>query len=474
MVNLSAEFVEKLRAIFEPNDILTGPDAEPYGTDRWFAACAPSVVVFARNTSQVSRLLALCNANGVPVTARGAGTGYAGGCVPVLGGVLLSLERMNRIKEISAEDFVTVVEPGVITSHLQEAVREQGLFYPPDPASIRECSLGGNIATNAGGPHCLKYGVTRNYVLGLEVVLMDGRVLRLGGRTHKNKTGFDLAGLFVGSEGLLGVITEATLKLLPKPPARAALSAGFRNIRTAAAAVARIFASGFLPSALEIADAFTLDAARRHQPNLEVPPGDAHLLVELDGQPSSVERELVALENILLAAGATRVDATRDHVGCEKFWEIRRGFSDSLKATGLRKLNEDIVVPRGRLVEIIEFAAVLQKESGFPIACFGHAGDGNIHVNVMVGNWGERSVSARAEATLDKLFAKVIELDGAITGEHGVGLAKMRWWPKALGKEERALHQVLKRALDPQGLLNPGKFCDAGAAQTEPSDSSPG
>ena len=239
------------------------PTRRAHGGDKWFAAHDPDAVVFAETTGQVSRLLRFATEHKIPVTARGAGYGYVGGCVPVRGGISLSLARMNRIKEINFADAIAIVEPGVITADLKAAVRAQKLFYPPDPASMKDCSIGGNVATNAGGPRCLKYGVTRNYVIGLEVVLANGDVLRTGGRVHKNKTGFDLIGLFVGSEGMLGVVTEITVRLLPLPPARATLSASFATMSEAAAAVQAIFAAGFLPSSLEIADQFTLEAARQ-------------------------------------------------------------------------------------------------------------------------------------------------------------------------------------------------------------------
>src|SRR5437867_4698798 len=251
--------------------------------DKWFAAEAPEAVVFARSTSDISKLLKFASQKKIPVTARGAGFGYVGGCVPAKGGIVLSLMRMNRIKEIHFADAIAVVEPGVITAELKAAARAERLFYPPDPASMKECTIGGNIATNAGGPRCLKYGVTRNYVTGLEVVLASGEILRTGGRVHKNKTGFDLIGLFVGSEGMLGVVTEITLRLLPLPPARGTLSAAFATAGQAAEAVQAIFAAGFLPSSLEIADHFTLEAARRDLGKMLVPEGNAHLLVDVDG-----------------------------------------------------------------------------------------------------------------------------------------------------------------------------------------------
>ncbi len=429
--------------------------------DKWFASHAPEAVVFARSTEDVSRLLRFCSEWGLPVTARGAGYGYVGGCVPMRGGVALSLARMNRVLELNERDFVAVVQPGVITGDLQAAARARGLFYPPDPASLKNSTLGGNIATNAGGPRCLKYGVTRHYVLGLEAVLATGEVVRCGGRTHKNKTGFDLVGLFVGSEGLLGVVTEATLRLLPHPPARAAISCGFADMTAAAAAVQAVFAAGWLPAALEIADRFTLEAARGFLGVDRVPPGDAHLLVELDGREASLREEVIDLRDLLVGAGAITPQTALGDAGCEALWELRRKFSESLKSTGLVKLNEDIVVPRGRLVDLIAFGAELQRRHGIPVACFGHAGDGNIHVNLMVADHDQPAVRARADLALDELFTQVIAWGGAITGEHGVGLAKRRWWPRAVSAENQALHRRLKAALDPRGVLNPGKFLDA-------------
>jgi glycolate oxidase len=365
---------------------------------------------------------------------------------------------MKRILEINDRDFVAVVDPGVITGDLQVAARAKNLFYPPDPASLKDCSIGGNIATNAGGPRCLKYGVTRHYILGLTVVLPDGTIVPCGGRTHKNKTGFDLVGLFTGSEGLLGIVTQATLRLLPLPPARAALSAGFVSIEAAAKAIQAIFAAGFLPAALEIADTFTLDAARAYNPKAKFPPGKAQVIMEVDGQPASVRSEAASLEKLLKKSGALGIQKATSEKACEALWSLRRVYSQSLKATGLKKLNEDIVVPRGRLVDLMKFAARLQKKSGFPIACFGHAGDGNIHVNIMVANPDDPVVQKKSHAALDELFSQVLAWNGAITGEHGIGLAKMPWWNQAVSKETRHLHRLIKEALDPKRLLNPGKF----------------
>ena len=418
----------------------------------------PDIVVFAQSTDDVSAVMAFAHRHHLAVTPRGAGVGYVGGCVPINGGIVLSTMRMNRILGIHPDDGVAIVQPGVITHTLQEAARQVGWEYPPDPASLKECSIGGNIATNAGGPRCLKYGVTRAYVLGLEVVLADGRIVRTGGRLHKNKTGFDLIGLFTGSEGLLGIITEATLRLIPRPASRGMLAAIFPDIAHAAAAVQAILNAGHLPSALEITDAFTLEAARRRLGCDVFPPGDSYLIVEIDGRPAALCSELEELHTLLRSLGATSIDPARDEASCERIWNLRREFSYALRDTGLTKLNEDIVVPRSKLVELVDFARSLEAQTGISIACFGHAGDGNIHTNLMVGNWDDPAVREGAHAALNLLFAWVLAHGGAITGEHGVGLAKKPWIAAALGEVAIDLHRSLKCVLDPRNILNPGKF----------------
>jgi len=454
------ELASKVREFLDSE--IVADDAETlaaHSGDKWFATHEPDVVVFARSTTDVSKLLQFASHEKIPVTARGGGFGYVGGCVPARGGIALSLARMKRIKEISFGDAIAIVEPGVITADLKAAARAQNLFYPPDPASMKDCTIGGNVATNAGGPRCLKYGVTRNYVIGLEVVLANGEVLRTGGRVHKNKTGFDLIGLFVGSEGMLGVVTEITLRLLPLPPARATLSAAFTTAAQAAEAVQAIFTAGFLPSSLEIADHLTLQAARRDLGRMIVPPGNTHLLVDLDGQEESVRSEAAAIRELLEKRKANALEVATGEADCEKLWALRRQFSNSLRATGLTKLNEDVVVPRSRLVDLIELAETLQAKHGFPIACFGHAGDGNIHVNIMADRYNrDPAVREKVEQALDDLFAQVLAWGGVITGEHGIGLAKKRWWPQASSETVRNLHHQLKQTLDPDGVLNPGKF----------------
>ncbi len=448
----------QLKRSLPPGEVSLDPAVlAAHAGDQWFAAHKPEAVALPRSTRSVSTVLRFAHRHRLPVTPRGAGQGYVGGCVPVRGGLVLSLARMNRIKEINAADFVAVVQPGVITAELQSAVEKKGLYYPPDPASRAESFIGGNIATNAGGPRCLKYGVTRDYVLGLEAVLANGAVVRVGGRTHKNKTGFDFTRLLVGSEGLLGVVTEATLKLLPLPPFRACLAVGFATLRDALRALQGILAAGFLPAALEIADAFTLAAAYQRTKSARLQGCKAHLIVELDGQEQSVRSELRAVERLVRQCHPRFVERAVGSGPCEELWQIRREFSFALRDTGLTKLNQDIVVPRGRLEDLFRFTAQLQQKHRLPIAAFGHAGDGNIHVNVMV-DYQAPGAARRAEAALDELFRQVLDWQGAISGEHGIGLAKKRWWPLALSREVRQLHRAVKQALDPRGILNPGKF----------------
>lgn len=455
---MTPRVLRTLRQLLSSDELSVDPEVlKEHSKDKWFASHMPEAVAFPKSTESVSRLLAYANRRRIPVTARGAGHGYVGGCVPAKGGLVLSLAKMDRIREINPQDFVAVVQPGVVTEKLQAAVEKLGLYYPPDPASRGESFIGGNIATNAGGPRCLKYGVTRDYVLGLEAVLANGDIVRVGGRTHKNRTGFDFSRLLTGSEGMLAVITEATLKLIPLPPGRACLAVGFSAMKEAIGALHAIFKAGFLPSALEVADAFTLAAAFKRTKSPRLRGCRAHLIVEIDGQERSVRSEIRDLEKIVAGHRPIFIEKGLGASQCEAVWKIRREFSYALRDTGLTKLNEDVVVPRGRLQDLFKLAARLQKQHGLPVACFGHAGDGNIHVNIMV-DYDQPHAAGRAEAALDALFRQVLAWGGAISGEHGIGIAKQAWWPLAASAEVRKLHRAIKNAMDPHGILNPGKF----------------
>ena len=450
-----------LAAVLRPDQISTSSEVlAEHASDKWHASALADVVVFPETTEDVVAIMQFADAHEIPVYTRAAGTGHTGGCVPVMGGILISVMKMNRIIEIAPSDGTAVLQPGVITGDLQNAVREHGWYYPPDPASLKECTIGGNVATNSGGPRCLKYGVTKQYILGLTVVLANGEVLRTGGRCHKNSTGFDLTSLMTGSEGMLGIITEITVRLIPHPQSRAMLGASFPDFTAAAAAVQAILDAGTLPSALEITDTFTMNAAREYLGVDQVPQGDAYLMIEIDGNTETVDRELPKLREFLVAQAAIDITEAPNEDACERLWQMRRDFSYSLKHTGLRKLNEDIVVPRSKLVALVNFAEQLQKDTGIPVACFGHAGDGNIHTNIMVADYSDPEVKKVADGALDRLFTWVIENDGVISGEHGIGLAKKRWIRQALGEVSIQTHQAIKHALDPKNILNPGKFLD--------------
>ncbi len=453
-------WIEELRALLGERLHIDAETLAAHAADKWHASATPEAVLLAETAEQVACALRLASERGVPVTPRGAGAGYVGGCVPVHGGLVISVAGMRRIIELNPHDGVAVAEAGVITADLQQAAAAQGWFYPPDPASRAESSIGGNIATNAGGPRCLKYGVTRSYVLGLEAVLADGRILRCGGRTHKNKQGFDLTGLFCGSEGMLGVITQATLRLIPLPSARAAVCASFPRFASAARAVQDVLSAGHLPSAMEITDRFTIASARDYLGSDALPEAaEGHVIIEIDGHAEAVRTELPTLRRVLAGAGADVIRTAETEEAVEAVWRLRREFSYSLKATGLTKLNEDIVIPRSRLVELVEFCEGMQKETGLPIACFGHAGDGNIHTNIMLARDDEgRERRAEADALIDRLFAWVLDHGGSITGEHGIGLAKADWFPRAVGKVSMEVHRAIKTALDPRNILNPGKM----------------
>ena len=415
-----------------------------YGTDGTKRSAPADLVVLPANTEEISAIARLCHRRRIPLVPRGAGTGYSGGAIPVRGGVLLSLERLNRIIEIDERDLVAVVEPCVVTGDLQRAVERVGLFYPPDPASLQESSVGGNIAENAGGPRGFKYGTTGRYVLGLEAVLPTGEIIHTGGRTVKNVVGYDLTSLIVGSEGTLAIVTRAILRLLPKPPADATVRAGFRDIASAAGAVDALLRSRVVPAAIELIDGACLGVT------------GATLLVEMDGQPEAVEREAERVEGACRAAGASSVERARTPQERDELWRVRRELSPALKRIAPVKVNNDVVVPKGKIPELFAFITRLAQEERVRIPSFGHAGDGNIHVNIMVEDTEE--ARERAKRAEQKLFEEVIRLGGALTGEHGIGFVKAPFLRLQLSDEEISLMKRIKTAFDPNGILNPGKI----------------
>ena len=423
----------------------------------------PDAVVLAESAEEVALVLRLAAERRVPVVPRGAGTGMTGGALATEGGIVLSTERMTRIKEIDKESLIAVVEPGVITGQLQETVEGMGLFYPPDPASLSMCSLGGNVAENAGGPRAFKYGVTREYVLGLEVVLPGGQMLRPGRRTAKGVTGYDVTALFVGSEGTLGITTEVTLKLLPLPQAVGTLLALFRDVHAASLAVTSIIAAGQRPRALELLDATALDHVR---PKSQFPiPREARaaLLIEVDGEPEAIEPACVRIGALCEGAGAYEVILAKDEKDRRQLWHARRIVSTSLKEAHCWKLSEDVAVPRGALPVLIDRVHEIGKRHGLGMASYGHAGDGNLHVNVLSERaQGEAGVKEHVRAAVADVFRETLALGGTLSGEHGIGLAKRDFVAWEQAPELIEFQRKLKALCDPENLLNPGKMLPVG------------
>jgi glycolate oxidase len=394
----------------------------------------------------------------VPLVVRGAGTGYTGGAVPTSGGVVLSMERLNRILEIDETNLLAVIEPCVITADLQRAVERVGLFYPPDPASLEKSSIGGNVAECAGGPRAFKYGTTKRYVLALEAVLPTGEVIHTGSKAVKNVVGYDLTQLLVGSEGTLAIITKITLRLVPKPPAHATLRATFADIQGAVDAVSALIQRRVVPAAIELIDSDTLQAMHAYTGHTIAPPDTgALLIVEADGSAAAVAEDIVRVDEACRRSGATQIVRATSEAEREEIWSVRRQGSLALRATGLLKINHDVVVPRGRVPDLFEVVQMLKHDYRLRIASFGHAGDGNIHVNLMVDptNADEMERARQAERVL---FERVVALEGSISGEHGIGFAKKPYISLELSDTEMALMKRVKAAFDPAGILNPGKI----------------
>ncbi|MEZ4401764.1 MAG: FAD-linked oxidase C-terminal domain-containing protein [Kofleriaceae bacterium] len=444
--------------------ILPGDDRlDDYGRDESPAGPFPAdVAARCRTTAEVAAVLRLCEEHRVPCTPRGAGSGLTGGCLPVRGGVVLSVEDMQAIKEISPDDLVAVVEPGVITGTLQAQVEAAGLFYPPDPASLEYCSIGGNAANNAGGPRAFRYGVTREYVLGLEVALMGGEVLRVGRRTAKGVTGYDLTAGFVGSEGTFGVITELTVKLLPKPPAVATLLAIFRDVASAATAITALIGRGIRPRVIELADQTSLDHVRGRSRYSFPAAAGAIVLIEVDGDPDTLDGQLLQLGEACEAAGALDVFAANDPAERRALWEARRQISPALKEAHAIKISEDVCVPRSAIVEMLARVDRISAEEGLPIAVFGHAGDGNLHVNVLSdADPTDPAARAQVDRAVHRVFADAVALRGTLSGEHGIGLIKRDFMPLEQSERVLAWQRKWKAMWDPLDLLNPGKLIPA-------------
>ncbi|WP_062357757.1 FAD-binding oxidoreductase [Pseudoxanthomonas mexicana] len=434
---------------------LTGDACRPFGGDdsrRW---AMPAAVALPQTQDDVVALVRACRAHRVPIVARGAGTGTTGAAVPTQGGVVVSFTRMDRIVDIRAADRCVVVQPGVLNGELQQALAPHGLFWPPDPSSADACSVGGNLATNAGGPRAVKYGTARDNVLGLVAVTGTGELIRCGGAYTKDATGYDLTHLIVGSEGTLALIVEATLKLAPRPRAQAGLRVLYRDAATAAAAVSRIMTRPATPAMLEFMDRSAIALIRRN--GSDVPDAGAMLLVEADGDDDTLPSALHALAEAAEGDGMLSLDVATDGSARDRLWAARRALSPALRTIKPGKINEDVVVPVSRIPDLVAAMEVLAIEAALPIVVFGHAGNGNLHVNIMYDD-GDADETARAHAALPNLFARVIALGGTLSGEHGIGLSKRDYMADAFSPSTLSTMRAIKAALDPDGILNPGKL----------------
>lgn len=424
----------------------------------------PDVVIKPGTPEEISAILKLCNKYRIPVTPRGAGTGLSGGALPHLGGVLLSVERLNKIIEIDERNLQVITEPGVITEVLQDSVKERGLFYPPDPSSRGSCMIGGNIAENSGGPKAVKYGVVKDYVLNLEVVLPTGEIIWTGANVLKNATGYNLTQLVVGSEGTLGIVTKAVLKLLPLPKYDLLMLVPFRNPEQACAAVSAIFMAGYTPSAMEFMERDALEWVMRFVDNSIVPIADdiqAHLLIEVDGNDMDVlMKEMEGIAEVAMSFEAGDILFAEDAQQKAELWKLRRRVGEAVKSHSVYK-EEDTVVPRAELPVLLQGVKEIGRKYGFHSVCYGHAGDGNLHVNIIKGDLTDEQWNGSLKLGIQEIFELVKRLGGTISGEHGVGLVQKEYLPIVFDTITMRLMREIKKIFDPNNILNAGKIFDA-------------
>jgi glycolate oxidase len=453
--------LRRLRDVLGDDGVRSDAEArEVYASDETEdLSFPPDVVVFPTDSEGVREILRIASENNVPVTPRGGGTGLSGGALPVHGGIVLSIERMDRIIEIDRDNLMAVVEPGVITQILQEEVEKVGLYYPPDPSSRGTSRLAGNLAESAGGPHAVKYGVTKDYVTGVEAVLADGTLVRHGGKLLKNATGYNLTQLLIGSEGTLGIITKIYLRLIPLPSRRLMLSGPFPSLESAASTVPAIMNAGITPSVLEFMERDAIKVCEEHT-STRVPHSDAaaQLLIELDGDDDDViQRAAERVCEIALAQGATDVMLAESSAKQAELWRMRRAAGEAVKSLSIYK-EEDTVVPRHNLVPLLKGVKEIAGRHGVRTICYGHAGDGNLHVNILKMDMSDEVWKRRLDPLIIEIFELTVSLGGTISGEHGIGFSQKNYMSVAFTAEELALMRRIKTAFDPAGILNPGKI----------------
>ena len=419
----------------------------------------PDIIVKPSSAKEVSEIIKLANELLIPVIPRGGGTGLSGGALPIFGGICISMERFKKIIEIDEENLQAIVEPGVITQVLQDECEKVGLYYPPDPASKGSSFLGGNLAECSGGPRAVKYGVTKDYVLGIEFVSPTGEIVNAGGRVLKNVSGYNLTQLIIGSEGTLGIITKIFLKLIPMPKHRKVMLAAYTNIEDCAKTVSQIFKSGITPSALELMENSAMRAAE-NQLGKKFPNGDAaaQLLIEVDGNyEETLEKDVETIAEIVMKNEAYDIILAEDNQKMNELWSLRRCIGEAVKSISEYK-EEDTVVPRARIPELIKGVKEISAEYGITTICYGHAGDGNVHVNILKDKLDDASWEKDLDVAIRKIFALTVSLGGTISGEHGIGYSQKNYLPIALGKAELNLMKKIKLSMDPNNIMNPGKI----------------
>lgn len=458
MALTKSTFAKIKHIVGKPNCSKAKEDLACYTYDANVQGQLPDAVVFPGTTREVSQIITLANNDHFNVIPRGSGTGMTGGSIPVVNGtIILAMSRFNHIRLIDPENLVAFVEPGVITGHFQTVVEQRGLFYPPDPSSADFCTLGGNLAENAGGPRAVKYGVTRDYVLGLEAVLPTGDIIHTGVQTMKGVVGYDLTRLLIGSEGTLGVITSITLRLLPMPEAVKTMTAVFDKIEVAAQTVSEIIRRKIIPRTIEYMDNASIRCVENYL-NAGLPiDAEAILLIEVDGKKGEMDTSVNDVREICISSGATSFTVAETEEESIDLWKARKAISPSLFTYGPDKINEDIVVPRNKIPDIVKKIDVLRLETGLQMVSFGHAGDGNIHFNIMLDKKNKDDFK-KAHAAIEALFDFTIGLGGTISGEHGIGTAKAPFISKELGQNELELMKRIKNLFDPNNILNPGKI----------------
>jgi glycolate oxidase len=455
---LEPRIISELKKLLGPENVATDlQDLICYGYDATQMEFLPDAVVHPAGPEEVSSVLKLANVEKIPVFPRGAGSGFTGGALPKGGGIVLVTTRMNRILRIDTENLIAEVEPGVVTEQFQIEVEKLGLFYPPDPASLKFSTLGGNVAENAGGPRCVKYGVTRDFVMGLEVVLPTSEIIRTGTETYKAVVGYDMTRLLCGSEGTLGVITKIIFKLLPLPEAKKTMLTIFDSIDGAAKAVSTIIGARIIPTTLEFMDYATIQCVDRRF-TMGIPPeGRAVLIIEVDGDRELIEKQAARIQELIAPLGLVQCKVAKDAAESEALWKVRRLVSPSLRDVNPTKYNEDIVVPRSKVPDVIRKIEQIKNKYDIPIVNFGHAGDGNIHVNVMIDK-DIPGMEEKAHEAIREVFQAALDLNGTMSGEHGVGLSKQQYIPMELSPVQIATMKAIKHALDPNNILNPGKM----------------